>query len=175
MFPASVQGPWDRSHRRLGTTGTVLSTRVRKSRRSGGNHRASVRGCLASNAVTPEASIVTALARGDGPRLSTAARGAFDPARVISLAACHQVDALGGWMWRKHLHEACGPAGRRLDGTLGRRLWESYLHHTVRNEALIADIANVEDSLASQQIETIYFKGPWLLAHAYPDPGTRPV
>lgn len=123
----------------------------------------------------PEAAVVIALAKGDARQFREAARSGFDRVATAALAARHQVAPLCGWMWRNRVRGQMGLPDGRLDRSLERALWESYLHHTARNEAFVADVTTVQDAFASQKIEPIYFKGPWLVMRAYPAAGTRPV
>lgn len=117
----------------------------------------------------PEAAFVLALARGEGGRIGIRGDGGLDWDLVADLAARHQVDALCSWMGRSL--GGFGEAGQGLE----RGLRMSYLHHRLRNEALERDLAGIHDALSTRGIEALFFKGPWLALHAYPDPGTRPV
>jgi hypothetical protein len=56
-----------------------------------------------------------------------------------------------------------------------RRLRQAYLHHRLRNEALLQDLATLTDAFGAAGIEALVLKGPWLAYGAYPDPGTRPI
>jgi len=51
----------------------------------------------------------------------------------------------------------------------------AYLHHFMRNEHLLGNLADLESCLAARGVNALYLKGPWLAFAAYPDRGTRPV
>ncbi|MCP4654658.1 MAG: PqqD family peptide modification chaperone [bacterium] len=126
-------------------------------------------------AVTPEAELVTALAAGHGDGVRSALHARPDGGTVSNLAALHQVDALCWWMWEKILAQEGDAGSLELPPRLSERLRMAYLHHLLRNEALVNDLAVLQDALAARGIEALYFKGPWVAFAAYPDPGTRPV
>lgn len=77
-------------HRRGG------SSRVQGAESAGGDFEVVVK----TDAATPEAALVLALAAGDAPASQRALGERPDPDRTAELAGRHQVDALCWWMWR---------------------------------------------------------------------------
>lgn len=123
----------------------------------------------------PETAFVTALAAGNTKGLLSALAAGPDWELVGELAASHQVDALCWWMWRNRINKESDPRFNGLSDFLLDRLRKSYLHHLLRNDALFDDLAVLQKTFRAHGVEVLYFKGPWMVLHAYPDPGTRPV
>ena len=122
-----------------------------------------------------EAAFVLALARGDPRCLVWATHHSFSEDRAFCCAEAHQVAALCWWMWRRVVTLEETTSLEATFASLLRRLRDAYLRNLLRNDALLSDLALLDEALAAQGIQALWFKGPWLMLEAYPDPGTRPV
>lgn len=118
----------------------------------------------------PEARLLLDLARGtepDGPRQGSPVHSE----RFFALARRHQVAGL----LHSVLEERPGRFDSLLPPELRARLRAEYLHHVVRNESLLRDMARVSEQLDRRDVPFLVFKGAWLAYSAYPGPGCRPV
>jgi len=124
---------------------------------------------------SPEAALVTALARGDIARVEQLAAGGLCWERVTELAERQQVAGLCSWVWRRRNASAGGRRSSALPARVEGELRNSYWQHLRSNGWLLHELSALQDSLASRGVDALFLKGPWLAFHAYPDPGARPV
>lgn len=123
----------------------------------------------------PEAAFVLALAAGNAEGARAAMKEGPDWDQVGDLAASHQVDALCWWMGRNAVAPDGGSPLPELPSRLRERLRMQYLHHLLRNEALVNDLETLHHTLDARGVDALFLKGPWMAFQAYPDSGTRPV
>ncbi len=123
----------------------------------------------------PEAALVLALAKGDagGVAVGLGRRPRFDA--VARLARVHEVAALCAWTWRSELAVAANDPPLALPADVDRELHHAYLHHRLRNEFALTDVAAIHSAFAVHGVEAMFFKGPWVSLRAYPDLGARPL
>jgi len=120
--------------------------------------------------LTPEARILLAATAGDADALRRCDPSGWNADRLIDLAARHQVSALA----YQQLAATDG-AGDIVPRGAMQEWRRAFAHHSMRNESLLNDLADIAGELAHRGIEFLVCKGPWVAFEAYPDPGARPI
>ena len=115
----------------------------------------------------PAAAALLSLGRGQAPE------HIFSWDELVPLAERHQVAPL--LYWNASESESVRRALEGAPAGVQARLRIAWLHHTLRNEHLAANLVELDRALEAQGVTGIVLKGPWLAYAAYPHPGTRTI